>query len=95
MTEPTVQKKYRAEYRINAYYCECMTWLPDPETHHRRLDFEAIDDFAAIDTAIEKQNEVGKNFLHPTVTLERVVQFQEREVKCLKEYLKARKQLYR
>lgn len=67
---------YLAKYRIESYYYECMTFMPD-ETRYDQLRFDAPNSEEAWKKATEYKKTIAADLFHPTITLEQLLEVSE------------------
>ncbi|MEK6845335.1 MAG: hypothetical protein AABY26_01140 [Nanoarchaeota archaeon] len=72
-------REYRARYKVEAFYYECMTAMPD-ETKYVERSVLAINDQEARKKAQTLCLDVGRGLIMPTVTLESLVAVEVKEI---------------
>ncbi|MEK6863637.1 MAG: DUF1471 domain-containing protein [Nanoarchaeota archaeon] len=78
--EPKTTKRYMAEYTIRSCIIDGGCFMPDPEPHQERRNFEAADDAEAKKKAEEYYPEIAKNYWGSSITLESVSEVREVEL---------------
>lgn len=77
--EVIFMREYRAKYKIESYYYECMTALPAETRYDERL-IRAANDIEARKQAQDLRLEVGKGLIQPRVALESLIEIEIKEV---------------